>query len=489
MKTDMIKIRAGVLTAVTTPLRLLALIVVAGEAMLGLALGLTEPRARPGIFCAMLVLLTVVIVALLMIVLKAGARGSTATRQPADLARETRPTPTTRVETNRDPQSQGILAENAPPLSPDARTLKIRDLCSLLHQAARYSTPAYYLDTSLNIIDWNVSFELIFRDILERIKGRHVNFFIAQLSNADEVFDHGREFTRKHRAGELPLIDIEPLTYRSGPYGLVSFTKVACQLTDGEADLKAWAVSLLITDIDWTSFLADLQDHLRQDKLWSIYAVSYDAVLLRFPAYSQLIETVLSGIPRTATRVLDLGAGTGNVTRALLRREPTARITAVENNHEMIARMLAKRLDRTGRVDFRIAAARDLSAFPAASHDAAVAVNVLYALEDPLRCMREIGRILKPGGAFAFSTTHTDTNLTQLLEALGRDLGKSSQFRSLEPHYRRVCEINRDIEVNLARRYSRDQYLVWLAEADFEIVKHIPSVYEDALMVVHARKR
>jgi hypothetical protein len=130
------------------------------------------------------------------------------------------------------------------------------------------------------------------------------------------------------RAGELPLADLEPLVYNSETYGMVEFEKVATQLTDADANLKAWAVALFLRKIDWDMYAPDLQKRLRNDKLWVIYAVSYDAILPEFTPYRQLLEEVIGGIPNGAGRVLELGAGTGNATKALL--QPGYRVTAVD---------------------------------------------------------------------------------------------------------------------------------------------------------------
>jgi hypothetical protein len=87
---------------------------------------------------------------------------------------------------------------------------------------------------------------------------------------------------------------------------MVEFEKVATQLTDADANLKAWAVALFLRKIDWDMYAPDLQKRLRNDKLWVIYAVSYDAILPEFTPYRQLLEEVIGGIPNGAGRVLEL---------------------------------------------------------------------------------------------------------------------------------------------------------------------------------------
>src|SRR5262249_31934452 len=149
-----------------------------------------------------------------------------------------------------------------------------------------------------------------------------------ELTNRDGVFDHARDFTERIKSGELPLVDTEPLTYASDKYGVVTFLKVAYQLHDAAANLHGWAVALLIRNIDWDTFQRDVEEKIGRDKLWSVYAASYDRVLLNYPPYGQLIDDVIALVPRKSSKVADLGAGTGNVTAALLRAGH--RVTAVE---------------------------------------------------------------------------------------------------------------------------------------------------------------
>src|SRR5262245_63868775 len=70
--------------------------------------------------------------------------------------------------------------------------------------------------------------------------------------------------------------------------------------------------------------------------MWSIYSASFDRVLPKFPPYKTLIEDVIAVVPKGNLSVVDLGAGTGNVTRALLDRGH--RVTAIESNLGMLDR-------------------------------------------------------------------------------------------------------------------------------------------------------
>jgi SAM-dependent methyltransferase len=278
---------------------------------------------------------------------------------------------------------------------------------------------------------------------------------------------------------------LEPLTYESPDYGRVEFVKVATQLTDGDANLMAWSVALLLKKMDWALYERDLEEKLREDRLWGLYAVSYDAILPGFKPYNDLVQDVISGIPSRPCRILELGAGTGNVTQQLLRRNHT--VTAVENNCFMLEKMAAKGLLSRNRLTILVESVENSEFDNQRNFDAAVAVNVAYALEDPLRCFRKVSAALRKGGMFVLSTTHSETNLDALLQAIKDDLEARGKFPEYREHYERLYSVNRTIESTIAKRHPAEQYKEYLAATGFEILRSEPK-YFDAVEVIHARK-
>jgi ubiquinone/menaquinone biosynthesis C-methylase UbiE len=335
------------------------------------------------------------------------------------------------------------------------------------------------------LIDWNLAFELIFSRSLARIYGRHVKHFIVELANYDEVIAHAQEFTKKVIKGKIPFVDVEPLRYGSERYGEVSFIKVATQLHDPNGHPRGWSVSLLVRDIDWEAFQRDLLEEARKDKLWSVYSASYDRVLLEFPPYKKLIDDVIAVVPAGRKAVADLGAGTGNVTAALL--AAGHHVTAVESNLAMLDRLRSKKL---GGKELTVvkSTVENLSGLADAAFDAVVMVNVLNAVNDPLTCLQGVHRILKPGGVLAFSTTHAEVELDTLLGSIKARLEAIGKFQSLAADYKLVFDLNKAIEKEIAKRYTRDNYREWTRAAGFDIIRDIPSTYEDAVMLIHARK-
>ena len=97
---------------------------------------------------------------------------------------------------------------------------------------------------------------------------------------------------------------------------------------------------------------------------------------------------------RATGRILEAGAGTG-LNIALY--PPGARVTATDLSGAMLVRARERARERQIHVTFHEA---DLCNLPFAdgTFDTAVATFVFCSLPDPVACLREMGRVTKPGG-------------------------------------------------------------------------------------------
>jgi len=124
--------------------------------------------------------------------------------------------------------------------------------------------------------------------------------------------------------------------------------------------------------------------------------------------FDQVTETPIHRRMRRATlfpledvrgsTVLDLGAGPGGLTADLARRG--ARTVAVDGAPEMLRRARERVPDGAHlvRADACRLPLRD------GSVDHAVGMLVLHLLDDPVPALRDLGRVVRPGGRLAFLT-------------------------------------------------------------------------------------
>ena len=95
-------------------------------------------------------------------------------------------------------------------------------------------------------------------------------------------------------------------------------------------------------------------------------------------------------VPDRSAHVLDLGAGTGKLTRSLVGR--AARVTAVDPSPRMLARLRAALPQVTA-----MAGTAEAIPLPDASVDAVVVAQAWHWV-DPGRAVPEVARVLRPGG-------------------------------------------------------------------------------------------
>jgi len=115
----------------------------------------------------------------------------------------------------------------------------------------------------------------------------------------------------------------------------------------------------------------------------------------------------------TTGPVLDLGGGTGHLSRLLTVRSVT---TVVVDNAPHLAQAPG----------LRVLADACRLPFPAATFTAAAALWMLYHLDEPTAALRELHRVLQPGGLFA-ACASSRTNDPELADILPR-WGQATSF-------------------------------------------------------------
>ena len=99
-------------------------------------------------------------------------------------------------------------------------------------------------------------------------------------------------------------------------------------------------------------------------------------------------------------RVLDLGCGTGNLTRAVAERWPQCEVVGVDPSAPFVEAARERSTSFGRRVRFELGDADDLS-LGADSVDAALALLVLTFVPDADRAVAQLRRVTRPGGVLA----------------------------------------------------------------------------------------
>ena len=142
--------------------------------------------------------------------------------------------------------------------------------------------------------------------------------------------------------------------------------------------------------------------HARE--LFAPLGPTYDryARLLSFGQDPRWRSFLVSRIPPDARRVLDVASGTAAVAIGLAGAEPSRTVVGIDQSPEMLAAG-RERVAHAGlgeRIELREARAEDLP-FGAAEFDAVTFTYLLRYVDDVPATLRELARVVRPGGTVA----------------------------------------------------------------------------------------
>lgn len=153
---------------------------------------------------------------------------------------------------------------------------------------------------------------------------------------------------------------------------------------------------------------------------WDNIAGFYDlAEAVNGKVYSQMLSTTARLVPKGA-KVLDCAAGTGALSFAAAKKAKSVLCTDLSENMLKTAKLKAKARN-VKNVSFDVRNIFDIKA-PDDTYDIVIAGNVLHLLEDPEVAVKEMYRVLKPGGKLllpTFATKGKGKTLLKLYKLLG----------------------------------------------------------------------
>ncbi len=371
----------------------------------------------------------------------------------------------------------------------------------LVRPSAHPMTPMYILDKNYRILDWNEAFSLAFDRTMEGRQGQSVLEWMYHLDNYEEVLDHGESIFSG--VEKLPYIDVENIEYTSLRYGPFSAVKRAFQVPDDNGQCFGWLITMDLQFTNPNEKLRYKYDLLRLnglEQLWSEYAISYDRVLTNTRVYRDLLDTLL-GIKGEQlkpidlnAKVIDLGAGTGNVSMRLMKGNSKRTVFAVDKNRIMLDFLrdkCHKFLIEDDQSPGILAIKQDISSlfgFPENYFDCVIANNVFYTLADPEACLESIFRVLKPGGELRISDPRADTNLDILFERIKLDLQNEGKYSEFQSSYEHVEQINKFRLNTMIHKWSTQEFCTLLEDNRFIVTHSSEEVYAGQSMIVSAQK-
>ncbi|WP_411728678.1 class I SAM-dependent methyltransferase [Methyloglobulus sp.] len=364
-------------------------------------------------------------------------------------------------------------------------------------------TPMYMLDRNFRVIDWNIAFNLCFDRTLEGRHGKSILEWTYFLDNYEEVLSHGIEVFAEGKI--LPRIDIEKIQYTSDRYGKIEGVKRAYQVPDDDGNCLGWLITINPTFMEAEKgglYQTDVFTALRKTLMWSEYALCYDKILNNSLIYPELIHTLAGNykpgpLPiRESSVILDIGAGTGNVSFLLAQQSPKRLIIAIDNNPLMLNTLRRKcqaylRQDAQG--SGIIAMKQDVVSLFGLSDeffDYVIINNVLYSLDidAALCCLKEAWRVLKPGGEIRISEPQKCTDLSKVLEQIRSDLKKNGKYTELEADFLKLCQINEFSLQPLLHRWTLDEMEKVLLQDFSSISYKTDRIYAGQSMLICANK-
>ncbi|NOT01176.1 MAG: methyltransferase domain-containing protein [Phycisphaerales bacterium] len=195
-----------------------------------------------------------------------------------------------------------------------------------------------------------------------------------------------------------------------------------------------------------------------QEKAWHDYARSYDRVLPELPFYREVVDRhvayLTDGALPSRGRILDLGAGTGNVAIRLM--QAGWNVTAVDASWSMLEH-LRKKVPANGppRMEILQRQAECLWDLDDEIFDGVNILLSLYDMQEPREALFGAMRLLRSGGRMIVTEPKSSFKLQPLLEAGERHLREKGKYDTLQADWERVMQANRDLDPVSPRRSKR----------------------------------
>jgi ubiquinone/menaquinone biosynthesis C-methylase UbiE len=136
-----------------------------------------------------------------------------------------------------------------------------------------------------------------------------------------------------------------------------------------------------------------------------------------------------------------------------------------------------------------------LEAADSNSFDVCVMLNVLFALDETEKCLKEIHRVLKPKGGLVLSCPRKTTDIYKLFREIEKHYKLDNDAVQERDHpsnptyklYKQAFAHNKEMEP-IIQRYAVDNIRAMIVLSNFRIVEEHPNEYVDCVIVIRAEK-
>lgn len=275
-------------------------------------------------------------------------------------------------------------------------------------------------------------------------KGRSYEHLVMQIgANLQGSLISHSSIIAKHllRSGEgfsgFKLEDLsineEICIYNTPEFGAAKLRTTETPLIDvSTGDIQGALLSMEILEIEHRSQYQDaLRKRFTHELMWEIYAASYDRILLELPFYQEVLKRHISAMSSSAIKhILDIGAGTGNVSVQLLQKDKI--ITAVDTSNAMLKKFYSK-LDEVVVTNLTIIedTAERLPHLEKGCFDGITVLLAFFDMQDPFSALEEAIRLLKSGGTLIVTEPKACFNVTELMAFAERHLREKGLMERL----------------------------------------------------------
>jgi len=199
----------------------------------------------------------------------------------------------------------------------------------------------------------------------------------------------------------------------------------------------------------------------RTTSLFDRWSQTYDRLELQRSTYRPVHDAVVQSLDEENPHVvLDLGCGTGQLTRRLAERFAQAAVVGVDLSAGMLGEAVAAASDHDGPLPHYVRG--DALALPmrTGSIDAVVCTESFHWYPDQGQVLDDLARLLRPGGRLLIASIATVTRLGDRMLRGASGLG-GAEIKALPPRSLRTAVEGAGFEVLRQRRIPRLGLAAW----------------------------